>query len=88
MTTDTERATPEARVLAMPPIEASAPGSIGKKRPVARMYSLSCLRVTPGWTTTSRSASLTVSTLFMRERSSEMPPLGALIWPSSEVPVP
>ena len=72
----------------MPPSEASAPGSIGKKRPVARMYSLSCLRVTPGWTTTSRSASLTVSTLFMRLKSSEMPPLGALIWPSSEVPVP
>jgi hypothetical protein len=79
---------PEARVLVIPPIEASAPGSIGKNRPVARIYSLSCLRVTPGCTTTSRSASLTCSTWFMRLTSTEMPPCGAEMWPSSDVPVP
>ena len=59
---------PEARVAAMPPIEASAPGSIGKKRPVSRRCSLSCLRVMPGSTTQSRSSALTASTLFMREQ--------------------
>src|SRR3546814_6667121 len=48
---------PLARVATMPPIEASAPGSIGKNRPVSRRYSLSCLRRTPGCTTTSRSRS-------------------------------
>src|SRR6185437_1071765 len=58
----------------MPPSEASAPGSMGKKRPLSRRCSLSCLRVTPGSTTQSRSSALTASTLFMRERSSETPP--------------
>jgi hypothetical protein len=38
---------PEARVEAMPPSEASAPGSTVNMSPVSRMYSLSCLRVTP-----------------------------------------
>src|SRR5580658_5877896 len=61
----------------MPPSEASAPGSIGKKRPLSRRCSLSCLRVTPGSTTQSRSSALTVVTAFMRVRSSETPPSGA-----------
>ena len=72
----------------MPPIEASAPGSIGKKSPVSCRCSLSCLRVTPGSTTQSRSSELTASTAFIREQSSETPPCGALTWPSSDVPTP
>ena len=72
----------------MPPSEASAPGSIGKNRPWSRRYSLSCLRVMPGSTTQSRSSAWTASTRFMSRKSSEMPPCGALIWPSSEVPAP
>ena len=72
----------------MPPREASAPGSIGKKRPVSCRKSLSCLRVTPGSTTQSRSSALTAITLFMREQSSDTPPCGALTWPSSDEPIP
>src|SRR3984957_14339998 len=72
----------------MPPSEASAPGSIGKNKPLSRRCSLSCLRVTPGSTTQSRSSALTARTLFMRERSSETPPCGALTWPSSDEPIP
>ena len=58
----------------MPPSEASAPGSIGKNRPWSRRYSLSCLRVTPGSTTQSRSSAWTASMRFMRVRSIDMPP--------------
>src|SRR3954452_14535424 len=79
---------PEARVDAMPPSEASAPGSIGKNTPWSRRCSFSALRVTPGWITQSRSSAWTSSTLFMSRRSMHMPPAGALTWPSSEVPVP
>ena len=39
---------PEARVAAMPPIEAFAPGSTGKNSPVARSSSFKASRVTPG----------------------------------------
>ena len=31
---------------------------------------------------------MTASTRFMREKSSDRPPCGALMWPSSEVPAP
>src|SRR5581483_940184 len=72
----------------MPPSDASAPGSIGKNRPWSRRYSLSCLRVMPGSMTQSRSSAWTASTRFMSRKSSEMPPRGALTWPSSEVPAP
>ncbi|MGY3109862.1 hypothetical protein ACVWW7_006489 [Bradyrhizobium sp. LM6.9] len=79
---------PEARVDVMPPIEASAPGSIGKKSPVPRSSALSCFRVIPGCTTTSMSLSCTVSTLFMRAKSKQTPPATAAALPSSEVPAP
>jgi len=79
---------PEARVAVMPPMEASAPGSMGKNSPMSRRCSLSCLRVTPGSTTTSRSSAWTATIRFIREVSTEMPPKGALTWPSSEEPVP
>src|SRR3954453_8318776 len=72
----------------MPPSDASAPGSSGKNRPWSRRCSLSCLRVMPGSTTQSRSCAFTASTLFMSRKSTDTPPRGALIWPSSEVPVP
>ena len=52
---------PEALVAAMPPMEASAPGSTVKNRPVARSSSLSCLRVTPAWTRQSMSSACTCS---------------------------
>jgi hypothetical protein len=38
---------------------ASAPGSMGKNRPVSLIASLSCLRVMPGCTVTVRSSALT-----------------------------
>src|SRR6516165_6472849 len=72
----------------MPPSEASAPGSSGKNRPWSRKCSLSCLRVMPGSTTQSRSCAFTASTRFMSRKSIDTPPWGALMWPSSEVPVP
>ena len=40
-----------ARVDAMPPMVAFAPGSIGKNNPWSRRYSLSCSRRTPASTT-------------------------------------
>jgi hypothetical protein len=79
---------PEARVDVMPPIDASAPGSIGKNSPVPRNSALSCLRVMPGCTTTSMSLSCTVSTLFIRTWSKLTPPATAAALPSSEVPAP
>ena len=79
---------PEARVAAIPPIDASAPGSIGKNRPVSRSCALSCLRVMPGCTTTSISLSLSFIILFIREKSRQSPPATAAVFPSSEVPAP
>src|SRR5467141_155753 len=55
----------------MPPSVASAPGSIGKNRPVSRKYSLSCLRVTPASTVASRSAELTRTIRFIGDESFE-----------------
>src|SRR5690606_35721737 len=72
----------------MPPREASAPGSIGKKRPLSRRYSFSCLRVTPAWTRQSRSSALTSRMAFIRLRSMQTPPFSAAMCPSREVPVP
>ena len=72
----------------MPPSEASAPGSIGKNTPRSRSASLSCLRVIPGSTTQSRSSAWTASTRFMSRKSRQIPPYGALTWPSSDVPAP
>ena len=72
----------------MPPMEASAPGSIGKNRPVLLISSLSCLRVTPGCTVTVRSSALIDSTRFMRDTSMLMPPCTASRWPSSDEPTP
>ena len=42
----------------MPPMLASAPGSIGKNRPVSRSASFNCLREMPGSTVTVRSSAL------------------------------
>ncbi len=53
----------------MPPIEASAPGSIGKNRPLSRKWEFSALRVMPGSTTQSRSSAWTASTRSIRDRS-------------------
>ena len=79
---------PLARVAHMPPIDASAPGSIGKNRPVSRISRLSCSRVTPACTVTVRSSALTRSTWFIRDRSRLRPPCTASRWPSSDEPTP
>src|SRR5436190_7166923 len=79
---------PEARVAAMPPIVASAPGSIGNMRPVFFSALCSCSRVTPASTVASRSSTPTRTIRFMPRRSIVMPPWIALTWPSSDVPAP
>ena len=79
---------PEARVAAIPPSEALAPGSTGKNSPVARSSRFSSSRVMPGWMRTSMSAWLTSSTRFIRLKSTTTPPRTAWLCPSSEVPVP
>ena len=77
-------------MAAMPPSEASAPGSTGKCRPLScsARYLLSCRRVTPAWTVTSASSRLKRSTRFIRPRSIETPPRIASTPPSTAVPVP
>ena len=79
---------PDARVAVIPPRDASAPGSMGKNRPVSRRYSLSCLRRTPGWIRQSRSSAFTSRISSIRVTSMETPPCSAWTCPSSEVPVP
>ena len=72
----------------MPPSDASAPGSIGKKSPVWRISLLSCMRVTPACTVAVRSSACTDSTRFMRDRSMLTPPCTASRCPSSDEPAP
>ena len=79
---------PDARVDAMPPSEASAPGSIGKKSPVSCRYAFNCLRVTPGSTRASRSLALTSRIRFICDRSMQTPPCVASTCPSTDVPMP
>ena len=79
---------PEARVAAMPPMVASAPGSTGNISPVFFSRASSVLRVRPASTVTSRSSWLTRSTRVMRVRSMDTPPRTALTWPSIELPMP
>ena len=63
--------------MAMPPMEALAPGSTVNISPVARNSSFSASRVTPGCTVTSMSAGRISSTLFMRLKSTVIPPCTA-----------
>ena len=79
---------PLPRVEAMPPIEASAPGSTENIRPVARSSVLSCLRVTPGCTTAMKSSGRISTIAFISRVSSEMPPLTGIVWPSIDEPMP
>src|SRR5689334_14535724 len=72
----------------MPPRLASAPGSIGKNKPVWRISLFSCMRVTPACTVTVRSSGCTATTLFMRPRSMLTPPCTASRCPSSDEPTP
>mmetsp|Transcript_28984 Transcript_28984/g.66570 ORF Transcript_28984/g.66570 Transcript_28984/m.66570 type:complete len:300 (-) Transcript_28984:73-972(-) len=81
-------AVPLAPQAAIPPREASAPGSIGKIRPVWRRCVLSARRVTPACTRQSMSPSFTCRIASMSERSRQTPPCSAWICPSSEVPEP
>ena len=57
----------------MPPIVASAPGSIGNIKPVLRKDLASWSRVTPASTLTSRSSALTFRTRFISRRSTQIP---------------
>ena len=79
---------PEARVDAIPPMLALAPGSIGKKRPVSRSAEFNSMRVSPGSTTQSKSSLFTARRPFICEKSTETPPNGAFTCPSNEVPAP
>jgi len=72
----------------MPPMVASAPGSMKKQRPLSRSAWLSCLRVRPASTVASMSSALSRRTRFMRVMSRQRPPRWATTCPSSEVPAP
>ena len=61
---------PLAFVAAIPPSDASAPGSTGNHRPCSTTAAFTSLRRTPGCTRACRSPGSTSSTRFMRERSS------------------
>ena len=65
---------PDARVAAMPPIVASAPGSTGNISPVFFRWSFRRRWVSPASTVTSMSSGLSRSTLVIRVRSMVMPP--------------
>jgi hypothetical protein len=65
---------PDARVAAMPPMVASAPGSIGNASPLLRSALFTCSRVMPACTVTSRSSTLRRSTRFISRRSIVIPP--------------
>ena len=72
----------------MPPSDASAPGSIGKNRPVSRKSSFNCLRVTPASTVDVQILGADPQDPVHLRQIDEMPPLTAATWPSSEVPAP
>lgn len=72
----------------MPPIVASAPGSMKKQMPVPESAWLSCMRVIPACIVPSMSSGLTRSRRFIRVMSMHTPPLNAATWPSTEVPAP
>ncbi len=79
---------PDARVAVMPPMVASAPGSIGNIKPVFASALFNCTRVTPASTEASRSSGLTRSTRFISRNEIVIPPCKAWTWPSSDVPAP
>ncbi len=79
---------PDARVAAIPPSEAFAPGSTGKNSPVARSSVFSASRVIPGCTRTSMSSGAISSTAAISRKSTVTPPRGAEPCPSSAVPAP
>lgn len=63
------------------------PGSIGKKRPCSLSLLLRSSHCTPGWTTISKSSGWNSTILSMCwVKDIQMPPLGAVKWPSREVP--
>ena len=79
---------PDARVAAIPPKEAFAPGSTGKNKPSDLNSLFSCSLVTPGCTITSMSSGFILSTLSICIISRQIPPLLAKAFPSNDVPVP
>ena len=79
---------PDADVEAMPPKDAFAPGSIGKKTPSSLKYSLSSSLVTFACTRQSKSDAFTLKTLFIFSREIVIPSLFPTTCPSNEVPVP
>jgi hypothetical protein len=79
---------PDALVAAMPPSDASAPGSTEKNRPSRPSRFSSTVRRTPACTVASRSSTLTRTIRSIRLVSTETPPCAARMWPSSDEPVP
>ena len=79
---------PEAEVAVIPPIEASAPGSIGKKRPLSFNSSFNCFLVTQAWTLQSKSLELIDITLFIFSKERVIPSVLPTTLPSRDVPVP
>ena len=79
---------PDARVAAIPPIVASAPGSTQNAVPVLASALFNWRWVTPASTVASRSSALTRTTRFIRDRSIDTPPRTGFTWPSSELPAP
>jgi hypothetical protein len=79
---------PDALVAAIPPSEASAPGSTGKNSPCERNSAFSRTRRTPACTRQSNAAGDTSRMASIRDRSTQMPPWIAATCPSTEVPAP
>jgi hypothetical protein len=79
---------PDARVDAIPPMVASAPGSTENMSPLFFNALASSRRVTPASTVASRSSSPMRRIRFISRRSIVMPPCNACTWPSSDVPAP
>ena len=79
---------PEARVAAIPPIEALAPGSTGKNNPNSFKLMLSSSLVIPGCTVTSISSGFTFKIFFMFSKDKVTPPFTGIEFPSRLVPVP
>ena len=81
---------PEALVATIPPISAASaePGEQGKKKPYLASSSLRALYTHPAWTSTQRSPTETLRTLFILDMSMTMPPLIGTADPHSPVPAP
>ena len=79
---------PEAEVEHMPPIDASAPGSMGKNTPWSFKLLFNWILVTAASTLQSKSSLFTSNILFKFSRLREIPSAFPTTCPSKEVPAP